>query len=122
MKLAWEEQFGPVLPFVRVEDMFTAVKHCNDSKLALQGCVFTANINTAMKLSDAMKTGTVQVGTCVYLQTRRPAVLDAFSQQMSLRVNTRTLNSTTCHSSMCLVVASMPQVALRCMYQTPSVR
>jgi glyceraldehyde-3-phosphate dehydrogenase (NADP+) len=61
MKLAWEEQFGPVLPFMRVEDMYAAVKHCNDSKLALQGCVFTKDINTAMKLSDAMKTGTVQV-------------------------------------------------------------
>ena len=41
--------------------MYAAVKHCNDSKLALQGCVFTADINTAMKMSDAMKTGTVQV-------------------------------------------------------------
>lgn len=65
MKLAWEEQFGPVLPFVRVDDMHAAVKHCNDSKLALQGCVFTADINNAMKLSDAMKTGTVQVHRCI---------------------------------------------------------
>lgn len=61
MKLAWEEQFGPVLPFMRVEDVYAAVKHCNDSKLALQGCVFSADINTAMRMSDAMKTGTVQV-------------------------------------------------------------
>lgn len=85
MKLAWEEQFGPVLPIMRVQDMQAAVKQCNDSKLALQGCVFSANINTAMKLSDAMKTGTVQVrrgpcfftlcDVCIRVQYRRNSTL-----------------------------------------------
>lgn len=61
MKLAWEEQFGPVVPVMRISDAAEAVEHCNTSRLALQGCVFTADINAAIKMSDAMKTGTVQV-------------------------------------------------------------
>lgn len=61
MKLAWEEQFGPVIPVMRISDAAEAVEHCNTSRLALQGCVFTADVNAAIKISDAMKTGTVQV-------------------------------------------------------------
>jgi glyceraldehyde-3-phosphate dehydrogenase (NADP+) len=61
MKLAWEEQFGPVVPFMRISDVDAAVEHCNASRLALQGCVFTRDINQAIKISDKMKTGTVQV-------------------------------------------------------------
>lgn len=61
MKLAWEEQFGPVLPIVRIGDPQEAVEHCNASRFALQGCVFTQDINRAIQLSDAMRTGTVQV-------------------------------------------------------------
>jgi glyceraldehyde-3-phosphate dehydrogenase (NADP+) len=61
MKLAWEEQFGPVLPIMRIRDPQEAVEHCNASRFALQGCVFTRDMNTAMRISDAMRTGTVQV-------------------------------------------------------------
>jgi glyceraldehyde-3-phosphate dehydrogenase (NADP+) len=63
MKLAWEEQFGPVLPFMRVSSVDDAIQHCNSSRLALQGCVFTTDVNEAIRISDAMKTGTVQVRT-----------------------------------------------------------
>jgi len=38
-----------------------AIQHCNASSLALQGCVFTQDINKAIQISDAMETGTVQV-------------------------------------------------------------
>ena len=62
MRIAWEEPFGPVLPILRVPDVAAAVQHCNSSNLGLQGCVFTRDINTAMRVSDAMQTGTVQVG------------------------------------------------------------
>jgi Aldehyde dehydrogenase family len=61
MRLAWEEQFGPVLPVVRVTSADAAVEHCNASRLALQGCVFTQDVNEALRISDAMMTGTVQV-------------------------------------------------------------
>lgn len=62
MRIAWEEPFGPVLPIMRVPDVDVAVAHCNSSNLGLQGCVFTRDINAAMRISDAMQTGTVQVG------------------------------------------------------------
>jgi glyceraldehyde-3-phosphate dehydrogenase (NADP+) len=61
MRIAWEEPFGPVLPVLRVNSIDEAVHHCNSSNLGLQGCVFTRDINTAMRVSDAMQTGTVQV-------------------------------------------------------------
>jgi glyceraldehyde-3-phosphate dehydrogenase (NADP+) len=61
MKLAWEEQFGPVLPIIRIKSAQEAVEHCNCNRFALQGCVFTRDVNRAIQLSDAMRTGTVQV-------------------------------------------------------------
>jgi glyceraldehyde-3-phosphate dehydrogenase (NADP+) len=61
MRIAWEEPFGPVLPVLRVGSIDEAVHHCNSSNLGLQGCVFSRDINTAMRVSDAMQTGTVQV-------------------------------------------------------------
>lgn len=63
MRLAWEEPFGPVLPIVRVPTVDAAVAHCNASRLALQGCVFTRDINAALTLADAMSTGTVQINS-----------------------------------------------------------
>ena len=63
MRLAWEEPFGPVLPIVRVPSLDAAVAHCNASRLALQGCVFTRDINAALTLADAMSTGTVQINS-----------------------------------------------------------
>ena len=61
MRLAWEEPFGPVLPIIRVSTPEEGVKHANDNRLALQGCVFTKDIKRAMALSDALETGTVQI-------------------------------------------------------------
>lgn len=61
MRLAWEEPFGPVVPVVRVKSVEEAVDHCNANNLALQGCVFSRDIDQAIRVSDAMETGTVQV-------------------------------------------------------------
>ncbi|KAI8474767.1 MAG: NADP-dependent glyceraldehyde-3-phosphate dehydrogenase [Monoraphidium minutum] len=61
MRLAWEEPFGPVVPIMRVDSVQQAIDHCNANTLALQGCVFTRDINQAIVISDAMETGTVQI-------------------------------------------------------------
>ena len=61
MRIAWEEPFGPVLPIIRVDSIEQAVEHCNKNNVALQGCVFTQDINRAIAISDSMETGTVQV-------------------------------------------------------------
>ena len=60
MRLAWEEPFGPTIPVLRVKSIEEAVDHCNANNLALQGCVFTRDIDRAIAISDAMETGTVQ--------------------------------------------------------------
>mmetsp|Transcript_13008 Transcript_13008/g.23136 ORF Transcript_13008/g.23136 Transcript_13008/m.23136 type:complete len:500 (-) Transcript_13008:217-1716(-) len=61
MRLAWEEPFGPILPVIRISNPIEGVEHCNRNRLALQGCVFTQNLDQAIALSDAMRTGTVQI-------------------------------------------------------------
>ncbi|KAH7286832.1 hypothetical protein KP509_32G024100 [Ceratopteris richardii] len=63
MRLAWEEPFGPVVPVVRITSVEEGIHHCNASNLALQGCVFTRDINKAIMISDAMETGTVQINS-----------------------------------------------------------
>lgn len=63
MRIAWEEPFGPVVPIMRVPSVEAAVQHCNSSNFGLQGCVFTRDINAAMRISDAMRTGTVQINS-----------------------------------------------------------
>jgi glyceraldehyde-3-phosphate dehydrogenase (NADP+) len=61
MRIAWEEPFGPIIPVMRIKTPEEGVDHCNASKLALQGCIFTKNIDQAILLSDAMETGTIQI-------------------------------------------------------------
>ena len=61
MDLAWEEPFGPVLPVMRVSSIDEAVAHANKNRLALQGCVFTNDIQKAIQLSDSIQAGTVQI-------------------------------------------------------------
>lgn len=63
MKLAWEEPFGPLLPIIRVSSVQQAIDHCNKNDVALQGCVFTKDINRAIVIADQMKTGTVQINS-----------------------------------------------------------
>lgn len=61
MRLCWEEPFGPVVPVVRVASEEEAIRYVNESKYGLQGCVFTRDIDRAIRLADAMETGTVQI-------------------------------------------------------------
>eukprot|EP00897_Mesotaenium_endlicherianum_P004275 jgi/Mesen1/3876/ME000208S02888 len=63
MRLAWEEPFGPVLPVIRITNVDEGIHHCNANNFALQGCVFTKDINKAIMISDAMETGTVQINS-----------------------------------------------------------
>ena len=61
MRLAWEEPFGPVVPVVRVNGESEALRFVNESKYGLQGCVFTKNVDDAIRVADLMETGTVQI-------------------------------------------------------------
>ncbi|QDZ20463.1 NADP-dependent glyceraldehyde-3-phosphate dehydrogenase [Chloropicon primus] len=61
MDIAWEEPFGPVLPIMRVSNTDQAVEHANKNRVALQSCVFTKDIEKAIKISDSVQSGTVQI-------------------------------------------------------------
>eukprot|EP01023_Acetabularia_acetabulum_P046061 TRINITY_DN4709_c0_g1_i2.p1 TRINITY_DN4709_c0_g1~~TRINITY_DN4709_c0_g1_i2.p1 ORF type:complete len:361 (-),score=56.16 TRINITY_DN4709_c0_g1_i2:179-1261(-) len=63
MRIAWEEPFGPVVPIMRMDSVQQAIDHCNSNQFGLQGCVFTTDMNKAIEISDAMRTGTVQINS-----------------------------------------------------------
>ena len=62
-KLAQEEIFGPVLTVIKFEDEEEAVKIANDSEYGLAGGIFTTNINRALNVAKAMRTGRVWINT-----------------------------------------------------------
>ena len=61
MRIAWEEPFGPVLPFIRTKNVQEAVEISNKSEYGLQGMIFTENINLAFHIAQELEVGTVQI-------------------------------------------------------------
>ncbi|AMY06182.1 aldehyde dehydrogenase [Staphylococcus condimenti] len=62
-KLAQEEIFGPVLTIIKVKDDDEAIKVANNSDYGLAGGVFTENINRALTIARAVRTGRMWVNT-----------------------------------------------------------
>ncbi|KAG0584008.1 hypothetical protein KC19_3G179000 [Ceratodon purpureus] len=63
MRIAWEEPFGPVIPVIRIKTVEEGIHFCNANNFALQGCVFSKDINKAILVSNAMETGTIQINS-----------------------------------------------------------
>lgn len=61
MTIASEEIFGPVLCLFKFKTVDEVIKRANASKYGLASGVFTKDINTALKVSESMKTGQVFV-------------------------------------------------------------
>jgi 4-guanidinobutyraldehyde dehydrogenase/NAD-dependent aldehyde dehydrogenase len=61
MRIAEEEIFGPVLSVLTFKDAEEAVRIANDSIYGLAGAVWTNNINTAHKVADAVRVGTMGI-------------------------------------------------------------
>ncbi|MFX1237815.1 MAG: NADP-dependent glyceraldehyde-3-phosphate dehydrogenase [Promethearchaeota archaeon] len=61
MRIAWEEPFGPVLPFTRVNSVEEAIAISNKSEYGLQGMIFTENIDLAFNIAQELQVGTVQI-------------------------------------------------------------
>ena len=61
MRVAWEEPFGPVLPFIRVESIDKAIEISNASEYGLQGMIFTADIDLAFNIAQELEVGTIQI-------------------------------------------------------------
>jgi acyl-CoA reductase-like NAD-dependent aldehyde dehydrogenase len=60
---AQEELFGPVLTVIRVKDADEAVRVANDSRYGLAGGVWTRNIDKALKVARAVRTGYFWINT-----------------------------------------------------------
>ena len=63
MRIAQEEVFGPVLSVIGFEDEEEAVRIGNDVIYGLAAGVWTQNIGRAVRMSEALKAGTVWVNT-----------------------------------------------------------
>ncbi len=61
MRIAWEEPFGPVLPFIRIQNAEEAIKISNESEYGLQGMIFTENIDLAFNIAQELDVGTIQI-------------------------------------------------------------
>ena len=61
MRIAWEEPFGPVLPFIRIHSAEEAIEISNKSEYGLQGMIFTNNIDLAFNIAQELQVGTVQI-------------------------------------------------------------
>jgi glyceraldehyde-3-phosphate dehydrogenase (NADP+) len=61
MELAWEEQFGPVIPIMRVENELEAIDLEKRNQYGLQASIFTKNFENAFTIADKLNVGTVQV-------------------------------------------------------------
>ncbi|KGR72943.1 NADP-dependent glyceraldehyde-3-phosphate dehydrogenase [Streptococcus phocae subsp. salmonis] len=61
MRLAWEEPFGPVLPFIRVTSVEEAIEISNASEYGLQASIFTKNFPQAFAIAEKLEVGTVHI-------------------------------------------------------------
>lgn len=62
-QLAQEEIFGPVVVVEKFEAEAEAIKIANDSEYGLAGGIFTTNINRALNVAKAMRTGRIWINT-----------------------------------------------------------
>jgi len=63
MRIAQEEVFGPVLSIIGFEDEAEAIEIGNDVVFGLAAGVWTQNIGRAIRMSKALKAGTIWVNT-----------------------------------------------------------
>ena len=61
MRIAREEVFGPVLCVLRYETVEEAIQIANDTDFGLGGIVFSADPQEALRVADAMDTGSVGI-------------------------------------------------------------
>ncbi|MCK7595966.1 aldehyde dehydrogenase family protein [Microbulbifer sp. CAU 1566] len=67
MRVMNEESFGPVLGVMPVADDAEALALMNDSEYGLTAAIYSADVETALALGDQLRTGTVFLNRCDYL-------------------------------------------------------
>ncbi|MDD5731807.1 MAG: aldehyde dehydrogenase family protein [Patescibacteria group bacterium] len=61
MRIAWEEQFGPVLPIISCDNVEQMIEIHNRSQYGLGGSIFTTNIEKAKEIAKQLQTGVIQI-------------------------------------------------------------
>ena len=72
MKIMQEEIFGPVCSIAKFKDEADAIRLGNTTTYGLAAAVHTSNINTAIKVSNALRAGTVWVNQYNMLHHQMP--------------------------------------------------
>jgi acyl-CoA reductase-like NAD-dependent aldehyde dehydrogenase len=67
MEVMTEESFGPVIGIMAVEGDEQAIELMNDSRYGLTASIWTADADAALRIGDAVETGTWFMNRCDYL-------------------------------------------------------
>ena len=63
MKVAREETFGPVAPLFRFETVEEAIAMANDTEFGLASYLYSRDISTIFRVSEALEYGMVGINT-----------------------------------------------------------
>jgi aminomuconate-semialdehyde/2-hydroxymuconate-6-semialdehyde dehydrogenase len=72
MRICREEIFGPVLSVQRFQDEAEAIRLANDTSFGLAGFIWTQDVNRALRVASAVKTGMVWVNSFFLRDLRTP--------------------------------------------------
>lgn len=72
MTIAKEEIFGPVMCIMKFSDINDAVKRANNSRYGLAAGVITKDLNSAVKVSNALQSGIVWVNCWIKMEPSCP--------------------------------------------------
>lgn len=61
MRIAWEEQFGPVLPIITCDSIEEMISLHNQSQYGLGASIFSQDIGQAQELTEKLEAGVVQI-------------------------------------------------------------
>jgi aldehyde dehydrogenase (NAD+) len=108
MKIMQEEIFGPVCAIAKFKDESEVIKLGNDTNYGLASAVHTKDLNTAIRVSNALKAGTVWVNCCKCIPPiYHTACANSFKQ-------------TTCSTPRCPSVATRSLVLVASSERLPS--
>ena len=67
MRVMTEESFGPVIGIMKVGSDEEAIRLMNDSQYGLTAAIWTGDADAALRIGDAVETGTWFMNRCDYL-------------------------------------------------------
>lgn len=104
MRVAQEEIFGPVLCVISFSEEDEVISMANDSEYGLAGAVWTQDINRALRIAKAVKTGRMWINTYHELPAHAPfggykksglgrethkLVLEAYTEVKNIYISTK---------------------------------